>query len=159
MSSFKNFASMLNDLQQQADGRGTLDGSAIEDFLSIAGYEQEVGGGDSGMLSEIFPICAKVTLVVSGMTEGLSTKFTDVGTSTGVLLVRDTEYGWMFSEDEVMVTNGTFEYYLLSTSESGELDYTNYWDVSVSGGAELGDDGENKWVDVTGDCTITITKR
>ena len=45
MSSFKNFASMLNDLQQQADGRGTLDGSAIEDFLSIAGYEDPNGGG------------------------------------------------------------------------------------------------------------------
>lgn len=48
MSSFKNFSSMLNDLQQQADGRGTLDGSAIEDFLSIAGYEQEGGGGGGG---------------------------------------------------------------------------------------------------------------
>lgn len=48
MSSFKNFSSMLNDLQRQADGRGTLDGSAIEDFLSIAGYEQEGGGGGGG---------------------------------------------------------------------------------------------------------------
>ena len=45
MSSFKNFSSMLNDLQRQADGRGTLDGSAIEDFLSIAGYEDPAGGG------------------------------------------------------------------------------------------------------------------
>ena len=48
MSSFKNFSSMLNDLQRQADGRGTLDGSAIEDFLSIAGYEDPNGGGGGG---------------------------------------------------------------------------------------------------------------
>ena len=118
------------------------------------------GGGDSGTLSEIFPTCAKVTFVVSGVTEGQYPKFTDVGTSTGVLLVHDTEYGWLFSADEFTVTNGTFEYYLLSTIESGELDYLGgYWDVSVSGGAELGNDGEYTWVDVTGDCTITITKR
>lgn len=45
MSSFKNFAPMLTSLQAQADGTGTLDGSAIEDFLSIAGYEPEGGGG------------------------------------------------------------------------------------------------------------------
>lgn len=48
MSSFKNFSSMLNDLQRQADGRGTLDGSAIEDFLSIAGYKECGGGGGGG---------------------------------------------------------------------------------------------------------------
>lgn len=45
MSSFKNFASMLNDLQTQADGTGTIEGSPIEDFLSIAGYETPGGGG------------------------------------------------------------------------------------------------------------------
>ena len=38
---------MLSDLQQQADGRGTIAGSPIEDFLSIAGYEPEGGGGSS----------------------------------------------------------------------------------------------------------------
>lgn len=56
MSSFKNFSSMLNDLQKQADGRGTLDGSAIEDFLSIAGYEEPAGGGGGGGDFEIVTI-------------------------------------------------------------------------------------------------------
>ena len=48
MSSFKNFASMLSGLQQQADGRGTIAGSPIEDFLSIAGYGDGGGGGGGG---------------------------------------------------------------------------------------------------------------
>lgn len=39
---------MLTSLQAQADGTGTLDGSAIEDFLSIAGYETPGGGGGGG---------------------------------------------------------------------------------------------------------------
>lgn len=45
MSSFKNFAPMLSSLQDQADGKGTIAGSALEDFLSIAGYETPGGGG------------------------------------------------------------------------------------------------------------------
>ena len=52
MSSFKNFASMLSDLQQQADGRGTIAGSPIEDFLSIAGYETP--GGEAEVLYPTF---------------------------------------------------------------------------------------------------------
>ena len=118
------------------------------------------GGGDSGILSEIFPICAKVTFVVSGVEEGHYPTFTEVGTSTGVLLVYDSGYGWQFSSDEVTVSNGTHEYYLLSMYEGGELDYDkSSWDVSVSGGAELGEDGEYAWVMVSGDCTIAATKR
>lgn len=45
MSSFKNFAPTLTSLQAQADGTGTIAGSPIEDFLSIAGYETPGGGG------------------------------------------------------------------------------------------------------------------
>lgn len=48
MSSFKNFAPMLSNLQRQADGRGTLEGSSIDDFLSIAGYGDGGGGGGGG---------------------------------------------------------------------------------------------------------------
>ena len=127
---------------------------------AIGGSGGGGGGGDSGILSEIFSTCAKVTFVVSGVAEGHFPKFTDVGTSTGVLLVADGEYGWQFSSDEFTVTNGTFEYYLLSPYEGGELDYSNDdWDVSVSGGAELESEDEYTWVFVTGDCTITIIKR
>ena len=53
MSSFKNFAPMLSSLQDQADGKGTIAGSALEDFLSIAGYETPGGGGGGG--SAIIP--------------------------------------------------------------------------------------------------------
>ena len=45
MSSFKNFAPTLRSLQAQADGTGTIAGSPLEDFLSIAGYETPGGGG------------------------------------------------------------------------------------------------------------------
>ncbi len=45
MSSFKNFAPLLTSLQAQADGTGTIAGSPLEDFLSIAGYETPGGGG------------------------------------------------------------------------------------------------------------------
>ena len=48
MSSFKNFAPLLSSLQDQADGKGTIAGSALEDFLSIAGYETPGGGGGGG---------------------------------------------------------------------------------------------------------------
>lgn len=48
MSSFKNFASMLDGLQKQAEGTRTIAGSSIEDFLSIAGYEDYEGGGGGG---------------------------------------------------------------------------------------------------------------
>lgn len=48
MSSFKNFAPTLTSLQAQADGTGTIAGSPLEDFLSIAGYETPAGGGGGG---------------------------------------------------------------------------------------------------------------
>lgn len=48
MSSFKNFAPMLSSLQDQADGKGTIAGSPLEDFLSIAGYETPDGRGGGG---------------------------------------------------------------------------------------------------------------
>lgn len=48
MSSFKNFAPLLSSLQDQADGKGTIAGSPLEEFLSIAGYEEPGGGGGGG---------------------------------------------------------------------------------------------------------------
>lgn len=48
MSSFKNFQPLLSSLQDQADGKGTIAGSPLEDFLSIAGYETPAGGGGGG---------------------------------------------------------------------------------------------------------------
>lgn len=48
MSSFKNFAPLLSSLQDQADGKGTIAGSPLEDFLSIAGYGDGGGGGGTG---------------------------------------------------------------------------------------------------------------
>ena len=42
---------MLSSLQDQADGKGTIAGSSLEDFLSIAGYEKSSGGSEmSGTL-------------------------------------------------------------------------------------------------------------
>lgn len=45
MSSFKKADGIIDSIQKQATGLRTLDGSAIEDFLSIAGYEDPAGGG------------------------------------------------------------------------------------------------------------------
>lgn len=45
MSSFKKADGIIDSIQKQATGLRTLDGSAIEDFLSIAGYEDPQGGG------------------------------------------------------------------------------------------------------------------
>ena len=56
MSSFKNFAPMLSSLQDQADGKGTIAGSALEDFLSIAGYETPGGSGGGGDAAIIIPL-------------------------------------------------------------------------------------------------------
>ena len=53
MSSFKKADGIIDSIQKQATGFRTLDGSAIEDFLSIAGYEDS-NGGDGGM--KIIPI-------------------------------------------------------------------------------------------------------
>lgn len=49
MSSFKKADGIIDGIQKQATGLRTLDGSAIEDFLSIAGYEKSAGGGGGGM--------------------------------------------------------------------------------------------------------------
>ena len=70
MSSFKNFASMLSDLQQQADGRGTIAGSPIEDFLSIAGYGDGGGGGGSAPLI--------VHVIEEGTTWTLDATYSDI---------------------------------------------------------------------------------
>ena len=48
MSSFKKADGIIDSIQKQASGLRTLDGSAIEDFLSIAGYEKSAGGGSGG---------------------------------------------------------------------------------------------------------------
>lgn len=48
MSSFKKADGIIDSIQKQATGLRTLDGSAIEDFLSIAGYEKTAGGGGGG---------------------------------------------------------------------------------------------------------------
>lgn len=49
MSSFKKADGIIDSIQKQATGLRTLDGSAIEDFLSIAGYEKSAGGGGGGV--------------------------------------------------------------------------------------------------------------
>lgn len=48
MSSFKKADGIIDSIQKQAAGLRTLDGSAIEDFLSIAGYEDPARGGGGG---------------------------------------------------------------------------------------------------------------
>lgn len=48
MSSFKKADGIIDSIQKQAAGLRTLDGSAIEDFLSIAGYEDPAEGSGGG---------------------------------------------------------------------------------------------------------------
>ena len=138
MSSFKNFAPLLSSLQDQADGKGTIAGSALEDFLSIAGYETPgSGGGGGGDYST-----AKVTI-------------TNESSADFVLAIpniaEDTLYpsissGLMAGNDETIVlykgsVKGTFY------SFEGAIAVTCTGDVS---GDEFG-------IVVAGDGTISIT--
>lgn len=63
MSSFKKADGIIDSIQKQATGLRTLDGSAIEDFLSIAGYEKSAGGGEGGGLYHV--ICTKENSIFS----------------------------------------------------------------------------------------------
>ena len=144
MSSFKNFAPMLTSLQAQADGTGTLDGSAIEDFLSIAGYETPGGGGGSGDLST-----ASVTIDASAC-------IPDNGYSLfGANIYDDGEY--IYSEGEAVVFGGATAT-MLFILYKGEclvypVDQESYTISSVQGSITLDEDG---FAHVAGDGTITI---
>ena len=140
MSSFKNFSSMLNDLQQQADGRGTLDGSAIEDFLSIAGYKMPAGGGGGGGDSDFS--LAKVAI----------TNDTDKHFLLSLPNVYEgVMYGYIDSDDidgsdiDVVLYKGEFTLY--NTSEYA-------LEFAVTGDIEMGEDSPI----IKGDGTITITE-
>ena len=114
MSSFKNFSSMLNDLQRQADGRGTLDGSASEDFLSIAGYEDPAGGGGGD-----FTIAEVSLIVEEGATVDIfcamvdedrtisESEYTEAGTYTiNAVLYKGAALVVMITMDDIEVDDG-----------------------------------------------------
>lgn len=144
MSSFKNFASMLSDLQQQADGRGTIAGSPIEDFLSIAGYETPGGGGGGDITT------ASVTLDASACDPE------NAYSLYGANLYDDGEY--TYAEGEAFVFGGqtaTMDFILYKGEAvvypgSQEV----FVIVSVTGDITLDDDGI---AHVAGDGTIVVS--
>ena len=145
MSSFKNFAPMLSSLQDQADGKGTIAGSPLDDFLSIAGYETPGGGGGSSEFST-----AEVTVTYTG--NDVLTLYIPVYAEVpdlGVVM-----QGWgNFDEEEptqtllvVIPTEG----FLIVGGNVPEFTSLN---TQVTGNAEVTDG----MIKITGDCTITIS--
>ena len=147
MSSFKNFAPMLTSLQAQADGTGTLDGSAIEDFLSIAGYETPGGGG--GGSSDL--TIANVTITCeSGFTSAdlfVVYVYEDLLNSE-FILTQEGDY------DLGIVLYKGFTSAALTDGNGDPYDKTK---VSVTGDVVIAEEGGDWWFDITGDGTITLS--
>lgn len=136
MSSFKNFAPTLRSLQAQADGTGTIAGSPLEDFLSIAGYETPGGGGGG---SSDFST-AQVTIIGDEGVTGFYTPFMPMLTPDGLNCVG------VYQEE----SEATYSVLLYKGSVSFSVGYSISV-VSTSGAIELDD-----YAIVTGDCSITV---
>ena len=119
MSSFKKADGIIDSIQKQATGLRTLDGSAIEDFLSIAGYEKSAGGGggfahytDTGGTLD-----CSYNDIVADITAGRLPYISNSGANIifGALVTLDTENdsyeAWFGS------TGGTFTVYYSETAE------------------------------------------
>ena len=162
MSSFKNFAPMLSSLQDQADGKGTIAGSPLEDFLSIAGYETPGGGGGGGftvwhvtvnsVAKEYGEISAEYSadfddtpykMLTLPYINGVAYYSYTVGMGDGVT---DFDFGFLALDE-----SGAAVIFVGSGSNSG-LTY------SVTGSITVEEDGDNWIFRITGDGTITITE-
>lgn len=137
MSSFKNFAPMLTSLQAQADGTGTIAGSPLEDFLSIAGYETPGGGGGGGGDLSI----AKLTLI-NNRSENVNCSICQC----------DEEYGTtIFGAIEA---NNTAEVLVPLYKGKGDIVFSNTSLTFILDGDITGESG---YYTATGDCSITIS--
>lgn len=154
MSSFKNFAPMLSSLQDQADGKGTIAGSPLEDFLSIAGYEDPAGGGGGGDFK---------TAVVTLTTEKLYCTcdfygYDNDNNSIALGILDDTTQYLNYKQwDADALTDGVTANI---TIFSEAVWFYPYYDLDNPEGLTLtGDaswDAEKGMVKVTGDCTIHV---
>lgn len=131
MSSFKNFAPTLRSLQAQADGTGTIAGSPIEDFLSIAGYETPGGGGGG-----------------------------DSDFSTAEVTVNNSGAGYLFNVP-VILNNAMAVPFVADAASFTVILYkgTAIMGGNPSIGSVSGDityDEEEEIYLITGDCTITV---
>ena len=150
MSSFKNFAPTLRSLQAQADGTGTIAGSPLEDFLSIAGYETPGGGGGGSSDFSTATVTFNLTLP-----EG--TTFDGLGGRIGFEFVYGIEY-----ESAVSTADTTLPIVLYN----GEGYISNFF-AETTDGDYLVLDGDPTLSDtitwdgskftVTGDGTVTAT--
>lgn len=156
MSSFKNFAPMLSSLQDQADGKGTIAGSPLEDFLSIAGYETPGGGGGG---SSDFST-AQVTIDNQSGTNvygNVYGQLTDVSSYCG--LSPNTLPTVVNSVESEFGGNTSYDYTVVLYRGHTIVGIFIHDVVTVSGSATKLYDSEDGGtiIEVTGDCTITIT--
>lgn len=142
MSSFKKADGIIDSIQKQATGLRTLDGSAIEDFLSIAGYEDPQGGG-------------------GGSSDFSTASVTVVNNTEGTVML----YIPFYFDGEDSGTNAEFGVNGGETSVASAIMYKGtsfaslYTDdtVTASGDIEAHSEGENYYFMITGDGTITIS--
>lgn len=137
MSSFKKVDGMINSIQKQATGLRTLDGSAIEDFLSIAGYEDPAGGGGGGGDLSI----ANLTLI-NNRSEAVSCTICQC----------DEEYGTTIYGG--IEANGTAELLIPLYKGKADIIFSNTSLTFVLDGDITGEAG---YYTATGDCSITVS--
>lgn len=153
MSSFKKVDGMIDSIQKQAVGAKTLDGSAIEDFLSIAGYEDPAGDGGGGGGDSDFK-SVKMTLVNESAGE-----FTITG-PFGLEAGQMGEGSPIMSYPEVIMSSNYNETVAVAIYKDGSALVGFFSGTPVTVVATTGDivyDSENGFARVTGDCTLTIT--
>ena len=140
MSSFKNFAPTLTSLQAQADGTGTIAGSPLEDFLSIAGYETPGGGG-------------------GGSSDFSTATFTIIGGSTNAtvpmcvdLTGQGAPFDYALQSIAMTCEEGTYTIALYKGAALVEI--TSEGEITLNG--DIQEVGAPIYA-ITGDCTITVS--
>lgn len=170
MSSFKKADGIIDSIQKQATGLRTLDGSAIEDFLSIAGYEDPQGGGGGGGGGDIGTKWRVVINSVPMPGNYLNAPQTESSSSPdGTLLAAVPFYnGLLYYTLSFDLTDGltdcAIEYLVCNPEEPALIDtaiklaYDASFDVVATGNIEVTHDEYDFICTIAGDGTITITE-
>lgn len=148
MSSFKKVDGLLDSLQKQAVGAKTIEGAPIEDFLSIAGYEEPAGGG--GGSSDFSTAEVKIINDTASEVTIDNCPIVDEGElSGGISLSANTE-----STLTLILYKGHTYIYAISVGGTPMVDGTG---ITVTGDIVNESDEYEVYIIISGNGTITIS--
>lgn len=135
MSSFKKVDGMIDSIQKQATGLRTLDGSAIEDFLSIAGYEKSAGGGEGGKYDDydfvITRVDTETPVLEKGNWQDIYNALQNMEHVTGLYL-KNTTPGQYFDTISIVLPLTSVSYYSSADAIQARAQYDDSRIVRVT---------------------------